>query len=158
MDDVTANHEGAHVLGLIATTGRVPLEVRVDRPDLGIAGCCTIDLEDAELEYGHLIATLMGPLAEGEVIRWPPSKDATGDERNAALLVEYLGLGEHEYRFALAFADHLLTEHQTRGMHALIAHALGRVPVLNAAQLRELLAPYLEHFDIQPSPQEEGAA
>jgi hypothetical protein len=147
--DSTGNHESAHVVGFIAATGRVPLEVRVDRPDLNIAGRCTIDLDDAKLEYGHLIGTLMGPLAEGKVIRWPPSKDAVGDERNAALLVEHLGLGEHEYRAALAFADHLLTEHQTRGMHALIAHALSRVPVLNAAQLRELLAPYLEHFDIE---------
>jgi hypothetical protein len=148
--DSTGNHEAAHAVGFIAATGRVPLEVRVDRPDLEIAGRCTIDLDNAELECGHLIGTLMGPLAEGEVIHWPPSKDATGDERAAALLVEHLELSKGQYRTALALADHLLTEHQTRRMHALIAQGLSRVPVLSAAQLRELLGPHiLERFDIE---------
>jgi hypothetical protein len=41
-------------------------------------------------------------------------------------------------------------------MHALIAQALSRVPVLTAVQLRELLAPYLEHFDINPAPRKKA--
>lgn len=149
-DARVANHEAGHALGFIMATERVPVEVRIDRPDIDILGHCIADLdEDEDLEYGHLIAFLMGPLAEGKVIHWPPSKDApTQDERSCALLVELLKVSESRYKTALAFGAHYLGHCETKAMHALIAQALMLVPVLDRQQLTELLAPYLTKFNI----------
>jgi hypothetical protein len=135
----TIAHEAGHVVGFIAAAGMIPREVRVDRPDADALGWVRADFRHHSADYGYLIGVLMGPLAEGRVIAWPPSKDASGDERAAALLVDFLDLSESDYKAALWIAGHLLEEPETKGMHALVCQALSRVPVITGPQLRELL-------------------
>lgn len=152
----TTTHESAHAALAIAAAGMVPEQVRVDNPDLGIAGRCTANWRDHSPDANWLTAVLGGPLSEGVVLGWKPAKDApTDDERIAATLVEHLGLERHEYLDALATAEYLLARDDVRAVVSLIARALARVPVLDERQLRELLGPWLDHFKIEPRP--EGA-
>ena len=86
-------HESAHAIGLLIQ-GHGVAEVRVDHDRLGELGRITADFSHSEADYGCLIAALMGPIAGGDPPPpWPPDRDSLDtDERNAAVLVEHLGL------------------------------------------------------------------
>ncbi len=148
----TTTHEAAHVAGMIAACGFVPLEVRADRPDVQVLGRTTANWQHASPDRNYLIAVLMGPASQGEVIGWRPSGDGYGpghDEYIAAVLVNFLDLAKHDYLDALATADYLLARDDVRAVIRLVAVALKQVPRLTERQLRELLGrEWLEHFHI----------
>ncbi len=144
MNNSVCTHEAAHVTGAIAAAGWVPLEVRVDHPEDGVAGVMLSNFTEHGLDYGCLIVTLAGPASEGELIAWPPSRDSHKDERDAAILVEHLGLTESDYATALAVTERLLRAPEVKAATALVARALARVSVITERQLRELLGPYID--------------
>jgi HK97 family phage prohead protease len=154
-DSVIA-HEAGHVVGLL-WRGVVPGEVRVDRPLYEMAGITSAHRDAEDLTLADVVATAMGPLAEGKAPpRWKPQRGTpASDEDVMAALVEYLDLTETDYNAALAVAAHLLGDPQIKATHALICSALATVPVLNERQLRELLGPHLDRFDIDPAPARE---
>jgi hypothetical protein len=152
-DRATVLHEAGHCIGFI-WAGLVPREVRVDAPEEGLLGTTMAPPIDADdLDLGHLIAVVLGPMASGSPPpRWKPRRDADdSDEVAAAALVEHLGLAENDYRAAIAIAGHLLDDPRFKTAHALLCAALARVPVLDARQLRELLGPRLEDFELEGS-------
>ena len=87
----------------------------------------------------------MGPIAGGDQPPpWPPDRDSlVTDEHNAAVLVEHLGLCEHEYEAAIIIARTWLDSHNVKAASALLSQALFKVPVITGDQLEELLGPHL---------------
>jgi hypothetical protein len=142
-DDLVA-HECGHALGLLLN-GHGVKEVRVDHEVYGELGRVTADFTNSSADYGIVIATLMGPMAEGDTPpSWPPDPDSTNrDEHNLGVLVEHLGLDEAAYKFAIAIAATWLDWHEVKGAMALLGQALHRVPVITGDQLCELLGPRL---------------
>ena len=98
----------------------------------------------------------MGPLAGGDPPPpWPPDRDSLStDEQVAAVLVEHLGLCEHDYEAAIIIARTWLDSHNVKGACALLSQALLRVPVISGDQLEELLGPRLAR--LRHEPREEG--
>ena len=99
--------------GLLAghRIGEVRLGATKKRPS--DAGSTAFDFgasPDVDL-YGHLVALLMGPLAEGKPPRsWPPAPDPDSSDSLAIVrTVNHLSLGKGDYMAALALAAHYLT-------------------------------------------------
>jgi hypothetical protein len=153
----TIVHEAGHAVGLLVNGHGVAL-VRVDHDVYGELGLCTADFTNSSADYGIVIADMMGPMAAGDPPpSWPPDPDAIEkDERNLAILVEYLELDETAYKFAIAIAAHLLDDPEVKAAHALLCQALHRVPVITGEQLRELLGPHLAR--LQPEEAANAAA
>ncbi len=137
-------HECGHAIGLLIQ-GHGVAEVRVDHERLGELGRTTADFSHSEGDYGYLIACLMGPIAGGDPPPpWPPDRDSLDtDEHNAAVLVEHLGLCEHDYEAAIIIARTWLDSHNVKAASAVLGQALFKVPVISGAQLEELLGPHL---------------
>jgi hypothetical protein len=138
------SHEAGHAIGLLVNGHGVAL-VRVDHDVYGELGRCTADFSNSSADLGIVIADMMGPMAAGEPPpSWPPDPDSLlRDERNLAILVDYLELDETDYRAAIALAAHLLDDPDVKAAHALLCQALWRAPVITGEQLRELLGPRL---------------
>jgi hypothetical protein len=146
-------HEAAHVIGGLLA-GQHVKEVRLGatKRNPRNAATTTFDLDgDVDL-YGRLVATLMGPMAEGAPPpAWPPLPDLVGhnDEHICAVLVAHLKLSKAEYVAAVALAAHQLDDPLVKAAIAQVAHALGQHSVLPGQQIEELLGPnmvaWLEH-------------
>jgi hypothetical protein len=151
------SHEAGHAVGLLVN-GHGVAEVRVDHERVGELGRVTADFSNSSADLGIVIAAAMGPLAEGDPPpSWPPDPDSIErDERNLAILVEYLELDESDYKAAIAIAAHLLDDPDVKAAHALLCQALHRVPVITGEQLRELLGPHLAR--LQPEEVDRAAA
>jgi hypothetical protein len=152
-------HESAHAIGLLIQ-GHGVAEVRVDHERLGELGRVTADYSHSEADHGSLIADLMGPIAGGDPPPpWPPDRDSLNtDEHVAAVLVEHLGLCEHEYEAAIVIAGAWLDSHRVKGACALLGQALFRVPVISGDQLTELLGPRLAQLRHEPQEGEHAPA
>jgi hypothetical protein len=146
--EATLVHEAAHVVGgllvghridrvHIGATKRRPGEAGFTRFDF--AGSPDIDM------FGHVVAILMGPMAEGKpALPWPPHPEPDhSDAFNVATLVNHLALSKSEYMSAVALADRWLDSPQVKTAIARVADALGEVGELTDRGVRDALGPEL---------------
>ncbi len=150
IDERIAAHEAGHCAALVFL-GRLPKVVRADNPYGAYSGHLVFDCEDGidrDMASNWIIATLMGPLCElGRETPWPPPfetldpADPEDDVAHLAKLARYLRLDRPGYYGHVAVAAHIADCADFKGLHALIASALCRVPVLDADQLRRLIGP-----------------
>ena len=107
--------------------------------------------------YGHLIAVLMGPMAEGEQPPgWPPLPrvERNHDEHVAATLVSHLQLGKRDYMAAIALAEHWLADPLVQLAIAQVAGALDGAGALTDRMVRDVLGPELVGwFEFGPRPE-----
>lgn len=128
---VNPRARGRHVVGGVLA-GQHVREVRLGELD-----------GDVDL-YGRLVATLMGPMAEGQPPpSWPPLPDLHGcnDEHIAATLVMHLKLSRADHMAAVALAAHQLNDPLVKWAIAQVARALGQHSVLTGQEIEELLRP-----------------
>jgi hypothetical protein len=123
-EERTALHEAAHcaaALALAIPVRTVDTVARYERTDAGGLRVIYGEVQyrdewvtDRETARKRMIVTLMGPLEAAEewdeVPKWPLDPNAdTRDERNLAMLADFLGLDERGYneifREAIEFAD-----------------------------------------------------
>jgi hypothetical protein len=98
LDFELSGHEAGHAT--VAVLLDLPLEeVRIDRPDVGLAGFARTAWVDGKDAIRRRLQVIMaGPLAVGKAIPWPPSSDSVvRDERNAAVLRDGLHLDRAEW-------------------------------------------------------------
>ena len=138
-------HEAAHVVGGLLC-GQHVKEVRLGATKRNPRNAATTTFElDGDIDlYGRLVATLMGPMAEGQPPpAWPPLPDLYGhnDEHIAATLVSHLRLSKADYMAAVALAAHQLDDPLVKAAIAQVAHALGQTGVLTGQQIEQLLGP-----------------
>ena len=136
-------HEAAHVVGGLLAGHRIK-EVRVGQRTPLHAGTASFDFSGEVDQFGHLVAILMGPLAEGQPVpAWPPMPSADDDEFAAALIVSNLKLSAAEHRAAVAIARHYLDNHHVKEAIARVANALGKKGSLTDQDVRDALTPDL---------------
>ncbi len=152
IDERIAAHEAGHCAGLIFF-GHLPKEVRADNPDTRAAssGQVVLDYGDGltrDMAADWLVAILLGPLCElGRREPWPPAYEdldpGSPDSDLAALgrLTRFLRTSRERYYGHVAIAAHISHDPDFKAVHALVASALCREPVLDARQLRRLLGP-----------------
>jgi hypothetical protein len=144
----TLVHEAAHAVGgLLAghRVDRVHIGATERRP--GDAGFTTFDFAgspDVDM-FGHLVAILMGPMAEGKPPPpWPPHPDPDdSDAFNVATLVNHLAVSKSDYMSAVALADRWLDNLQVKTAIARVAQALGEAGELTDRAVRDALGPEL---------------
>ena len=138
-------HEAAHCVGGLLAGHRVK-EIRVGprkRTPLH-AGTASFDFSGEVDQFGHPVAILMGPLAEGQPApAWPPMPSDNDDEFAAALVVSNLALTAAEYRAAVAIAAHYLDDHHVKEAIARVANAHGKKGSLKDEDVRAALTPDL---------------
>ena len=148
----TLAHEAAHVVGGLLAGHRVKaVRLGKTRQNPDSAARTTFDFSgspDVDV-FAHLVATLMGPLAEGrKPAPWPPAPDPhDSDSMAVSRLINHLGLGKGAYQAAIAIAAHHLDDPQVKAAMAAVAHALSREGVLTDATIRKALGPQLAWFD-----------
>jgi hypothetical protein len=159
----TCAHEAGHAAGLVFQ-GRLPVEIRVDRPTYELAGRVRIDPGeglDRDRATDQVVMTLLGPIMEPQA-DWPPafppdSQSEVNDVRALGLLVGYLKLTESDWRELVAAAHRVADDPNFKSMHALIANALEHVPVITGEQLRDLIGPErVARYLNQPTEREES--
>ena len=146
----TLAHEAAHVVGGLLAGHRIKtvrLGATKKRPTE--AGSTMFDFgasPDVDL-YGHLVALLMGPMAEGKPpLPWPPTPDPDPDHSDAfavARVVAHLRVSRADYRAAVALAAHWLDDPFVKAAIARVADALGEAGELSDRQVRAALGPHL---------------
>ena len=140
----TLAHEAAHVVGGLLAGHRVKaVTLGKTRQNPDSAAITTFDFSrspDADF-FGHLVAVLMGPLAEGrEPAPWPPAPDPhDSDSMAVSRLINHLGLGKGDYHAAVALAAHWLDDPLVKSAMATVAHLLGQEGVLTDATIRKAL-------------------
>jgi hypothetical protein len=157
----TLAHEAGHVVGGLLAGHRiktVALGKTRENPDS--AAITTFDFSGSpEVDfYGHLVAVLMGPMAEGrEPPFWPPAPDPHDKDSIAvARLVNHLGLGKGDYLAAVAIAAHWLDDPYVKSAVATVAHALGRESVLTGSMIRQALGPHMLAWFGRAAPEQHG--
>jgi hypothetical protein len=158
----TLFHEAGHVIGALLAGHRI------QAVHLGGSERCPTNAGTTVLDwaaspdvdfFGHLIAVLMGPMAEGEPPpQWPPlpQLDGNRDEHLAATLVSHLRLSKGEYMTAVALAEHWVSDPLVKAAIAKVAYALGQAGALTDRMVREALGPELvAWFEMGPRPREE---
>jgi hypothetical protein len=143
-DQSTLAHEAGHVVGALLAGHHIEsVELGGTKNRRAVAGLTSLDLESGGFDfYGHLIATLMGPMAAATPAPgWPPLPDLEGenDEHVAAIIVNHLRLTKADYMAAVALASHWLADPLVKSAIAKVAHALGQTGFLTDAQVRDLL-------------------
>jgi hypothetical protein len=95
--------------------------------------------------FGHVVAILMGPMAEGlPPLPWPPIPDPDHtDAFNVSTLINDLALSKSDYMAAVALADRWLDNPQVKTAIAKVAHALSEVGELTDRGVRDALGPEL---------------
>jgi hypothetical protein len=95
--------------------------------------------------YGHLIAILMGGMAEGlGAPSWPPAIDpSSSDSLAIARLINHLNLSKADYDSAVAIATHWLDDPFVKSAIATVAHELGRHGGLTDGMVRDALGPQM---------------
>ena len=95
--------------------------------------------------YGHLVAVLMGGMAQGlSAPPWPPVPDPdSSDSLAIARIVNHLKLGKSDYTAAVVLAAHHLDDPFVKSAIATVADALGEHGVLTDQQVRDALGPHL---------------
>jgi hypothetical protein len=148
--ELTCRHEAGHVAALVMV-GRLPRQVRVDRPDVDLAGVVHLDLGDVDhqLALDMIVVILLGPMSEpraGWPPEWPIDPDDPEEEiAKLSTLAAYLDLEEADWWSLVRQANHLLGSPAFLRIRGLIEAALSRIPALDAGQLRRLLGPDLLH-------------
>jgi hypothetical protein len=130
VDATTCQHEAAHAAAAIWFGGRPVKCVRVDHPDVGVAGKVTTEHE-RDLGPEDLIVNLVGWMADGEHPgTWPPTWPVAENEiESVGALVRFLELDEDGYREIVGLAEKLLANPAFQRLMRLIARALHRSPV-----------------------------
>ncbi len=128
-----------------------PLVARVDWPEERLGGSVKPDWEsrkpDKNTMHDLLIATLMGPLADGglpgpegwpvDPSRWP---DGCGrDAEQVAFIAQWLGMGLADYLYACFQATSLGREQRFRQLVVEVASELERVEVIFQPELIQLM-------------------
>jgi hypothetical protein len=85
----------------------------------------------------HIVATMAGPLAEGQELQWPPDRFAGGDEDIVGMLVWALGLAETDWWIAELQAQDILDKH--RDAFRDVARALRERGVLSGDEVRRIV-------------------
>ena len=158
----TLAHEAGHVVGGLLAGHRIEtVQLGPTEREPKSSGMTTFDwAQSPEVDlYGHLIATLMGPMAAAKSAPgWPPLPDLEGenDEHVAAIIVNHLRLTKPEYMAAVALAAHWLDDPLVKSAIAKVAHALGQTGSLTDAQLRDVLGPGLVEWLEQGAPPRQG--
>jgi hypothetical protein len=146
--DSTLVHEAAHAVGGLLAGHRIDrVHIGATKRRPGDAGFTTFDFAgspDVDM-FGHVVAILMGPMAEGlPPLPWPPNPDPDHtDAFNVATLVNHLALSKSDYMAAVALADRWLDNPQVKTAIAKVAHALGEVGELTDRGVRDALGPEL---------------
>jgi hypothetical protein len=133
-----AGHEAGHAT--VAVLLGLPLEeVRIDRPDVGLAGYARTAWVDGKDAIRRRLQVIMGgPLAVGKAIPWPPSgESSSGDERNAAVLRDGLHLDRVDW-FLLEEATRLLLLHHRDAVRA-VQDLLLEVGAISGAEVTRLV-------------------
>jgi hypothetical protein len=144
----TLVHEAAHAVGGLLAGHRVDrVHIGATKRRPGDAGFTTFDFAgspDVDM-FGHLVAILMGPMAEGKPpLPWPPHPDPDhSDAFNVATLVNHLAVSKSDYMAAVALAAHHLDEPQVKAAIARVADALGEAGELTDRGVRDALGPEL---------------
>jgi hypothetical protein len=144
----TLAHEAGHVVGGLLAGHRVKaVTLGQTRQNPDSAATTTFDFSASpEVDFfAHLVAVLMGPLAEGrEPPPWPPAPDPHDKDSIAvSRLVNHLGLGKGDYQAAVALAAHWLDDPFVKSAMATVAHALGQEGVLTDSMVRNALGPHM---------------
>jgi hypothetical protein len=142
----TLQHEAAHAVFALAQGHRVA-KARVGAVGDGLLG--SVEVEAAEDLYGHLITTLAGPMATGQLPPpWPPDPAAADgtDEREAAMCVHVGGITREQYITAAAICAHLLDDPSVKEAIALVADKLGTLETLTHLMVRDALTPELREW------------
>jgi hypothetical protein len=144
----TLAHEAAHVVGGLLAGHRIKsVRLGPSKKDPGQGGNTVFDLEGSpEVDlYGHLIAVLMGPMAEGhQPPQWPPPLHPdVSDSLATARLINHLALTKGDYDAAVAIASHWLHDPMVKAAIARVATALGQHGELDDRMVREALGPHL---------------
>jgi hypothetical protein len=94
---------------------------------------------------GHLVAILMGDMAEGKPpLPWPPHPDPDHSDAWAiAALVHHLALPKSDYVTAVALAAHHLRTPKVKAAIVRVADALGRAGELDDRGVRDAVGPEL---------------
>jgi hypothetical protein len=142
----TLAHEAAHVVGGLLAGHRIEM-VRIgpSRKHPKDAGTTSFDLSSDIDMFGHLVAVLMGPMAEGgPAPEWPPRLDPESrDSMAVCTLVNRLALSRADFEAAVALAAHWLDDPFVKSAITTIADALGQAGELDDRQVRDALGPGL---------------
>src|SRR5262245_11970444 len=153
MDRSTELHEAAHASAAIWFGGRPVHCVRVDYPDVRVAGRVTSTLE-RDLGPEDVAIHLIGWMAGGDHPNWPPPWPIAEDElEDIRWLIRILDLNEEQYEGCIALAEKLLADESFRRLMHLVAGALRVAPVID----RESVEVLTTAAGI-PAPPPEGAA
>jgi hypothetical protein len=138
-DGAMRRHEAAHAAAAVWLGGRSSRSVRVDHPDVKVAG----QLEAGwtrDIGVEDLVIALIGWLADGEHPgTWPPSWPVAEDEiEGVGLLVNFLGLTEEAYGEVVRLTEGLLANEDFRRLMSLISRALCRCPVIDGESVDSL--------------------
>jgi hypothetical protein len=138
-DEAICRHEAAHAAAAIWLGGRSIRCVRVDWPDVGVAGSMTVERE-RDLRPEDLVIGLIGWMADDEHPgTWPPTWPVAEDERDGVgALVKQLGLDEAGYREIVGLAEKLLADPDFQRLHGLIARALHLASVIDGESVEIL--------------------
>jgi hypothetical protein len=152
-------HEASHACVALAL-GLGVEEIRLGpssaRPDQA-GGCVFGDSGDL---FSVLVATLAGPLGEGESVAWPPRADPRDpDSWAAGLIVSRLGLSKADFQFAVSLARHYLDDTLIGDAVELLAAALDLHGDLDEMAIKRVLGKgRLEFLRRGYAPREEAAA
>ena len=142
-------HEAGHVIGTLMAGHKIEsVRLGPTRRDAKVAALTSVDFDTEVTDlFGHVVAILMGPMAEGEAPpSWPPLPDiesTLSDQHALCVLANHLRLTEADYWAAVALAAHCLDDPTVKAAHALIADALGERGELTDRDVRDLLGPDL---------------
>lgn len=133
-----ARHEAGHA-AVARHYGITVNEARIDRPDVDTGGWVVISALPAKLEQ-VLHFCLAGGLAEQRPRRidWPPDPNGTGDEANAAMVAERMGIGPVEWMVAHSEVKTLLLQPGVLAVRNAVTQALLDRGALSESALAEI--------------------
>jgi hypothetical protein len=153
-----AVHESGHTAGLVIACRWLPKRVTADWPADRVLGQLGVDWStkglNPKLVRGLMLAILLGPIGEGcEPPAWPPDPDVERDERQLALLADYLKLQETDWRLLVTEAQVISTTPTFRRLVALLSRALELADEVSADDIRDLVgARTCATYGLDPGP------
>ncbi len=132
----SANHEAAHAV-VAVLCGLTVTESRIDKIETPWSCGYTRVVPDLENLRGHLLATIAGPIIDGNPIGWPPLGAGQDDEKVAAHILGRVAMDE--LAWGVAHAEVIALFRSNKAAMMAVSGALLEHGALHGADVHRLV-------------------